>query len=288
MSDDESAANGAVDEAARVLRFTEPGDGSVNSWLIVSARAAVLIDAQRSLSAGAALASLIATHTGRLDAVLLTHPHPDHFGGLESVLSAFPGTPVYASKETTRMMRADENGLIALTKKVLLDDAPDTQPIPNQSAEHGSTLRFGDIALEVDEIGPGEAGAMSMFYAPREHALFCGDIVDNQFTSFVLEGRSSLWLAQIDAVQGRYAERAPTIYPGHGAAGGAAMFDGQRVWLETLRALVAERLATEIDDTAAAEIASLMAARFLDHPPVAAIPNLMAENVKAVARELAG
>ena len=149
-------------EWPEVSRFTQEGDGSVNTWILEGAEVVVVIDTQRSLAAGRLAAQQVEAIGKPVAAILITHPHPDHFGGLASFLEAFPSAPVYASRETFDIMQADENGFIAATRVVLGDDAPSEQPLPSKTFQDEEELIFGDIRLTVDEIGQGEADAMSM------------------------------------------------------------------------------------------------------------------------------
>lgn len=272
--------------AFEITRVTQEGDGSVNSWVLKGDEGVVLIDAQRPLSLGREAAEVVSATGQPLLAILLTHPHPDHFGGLQSVLNAFPGTPVYASEATTEIMATDANGFIAATKEVLGDDAPHQQPLPTEVVADGQSLRFGDIELVANEIGQGEADTMTLFYAPSVNALFAGDIVDNKRTPFFLEGHTTEWLAQLPEVRDSYAERNPDVYPGHGEQAGMELFDAQIEYMETFRAFVGERLDAGVTEAETDEIVAAMDARYPNYPAVAAIPNLMRENVRAVAAEM--
>ena len=115
--------------AFEITRVMQEGDGSVNSWVLEGDEGVVLIDVQRSLALCREAAEAVSATGQPLLAILLTHPHPDHFGGLQEVLEAFPDTPVYASEATTEIKATDANGFIAATKEVLGEDAPDRQPL---------------------------------------------------------------------------------------------------------------------------------------------------------------
>ena len=83
-----------------MIRFTVLGSGSTgNAVLISTDRTNVLVDA--GLSAREILRRLAAVGVDqeKLDAVLITHEHSDHAGGLRVLLNAVK-CPVYISRET--------------------------------------------------------------------------------------------------------------------------------------------------------------------------------------------
>ncbi len=277
----------AIAQSFSVERFAQDGDGSVNTWILESENEVVVIDTQRSLSAGAAAAEQVKAIGKPVAAILLTHPHPDHFGGLASFIAVFPEVPVYASFKTAEIMRTDGNGFIAMTKQVLGGDAPDQQPLPTRLFNDGDTLTFGAIKLKVDNIGQGEADAMTVFYSLQENVLFAGDIVDNKMTPFLLEGYTAQWLEQLEQVKGAYDAVNPLVYPGHGQQATMALFDKQIGMLRWLRARIGSLAQNGFSDEEATQIAAEYDRRYPNHPPVAAIPGLAILNVQAVAEELA-
>lgn len=69
------------------FHFIDVGQG--DATLILTGDAAVLIDAGTGESAGA-LTAYLKTYVGRLDYLILTHPHDDHVGGADEVLESVP------------------------------------------------------------------------------------------------------------------------------------------------------------------------------------------------------
>ncbi|GAA0464473.1 hypothetical protein GCM10009096_01200 [Parasphingorhabdus litoris] len=274
--------------AAEISQFTRPGFASVNSWLIETGDRVVLIDAQRVMSAGKEVVTAIRQTGKPLEGIILTHPHPDHFGGLAAIVEAFPEAAVYASAETTEVMKTDSNGYQAATREAVPNDSPEMFAVPTKVFNDGDILQFGSLELVVDEIGQGESETMTMLYAPKENALFVSDLVANKMTGFLLEGRSGAWLDQLERVLASYNDSEPTIFPGHGAKGSFdALLSGQKAWLEDIRRLVADKLQDDIlSDAEVSEIENELDALYPDYPIVAEIPPLASLNIRAVAAEL--
>jgi uncharacterized protein len=78
--------------------------------------------------------SQLESGSGKLDAVLVTHSHTDHTGGLELVLERYPEVPVYATAPT-----------LALTR-VLHQDS--RRIMQNRLDEEGELPLFDDIAVQ--------------------------------------------------------------------------------------------------------------------------------------------
>jgi glyoxylase-like metal-dependent hydrolase (beta-lactamase superfamily II) len=269
-------------EVLDIRRYAQEGVGSVNSYIVETRNGVVLIDGQRVLSQGTAVADRVSETGKPLLAVLITHPHPDHFGGLAAVLARYPDTPVYSSEATLDEMRTDGHGFMAATREAVPNDTPDTIPLPSHTFAAGQTLVFDGVEFIVDEIGAGEAEAMSMFYVPDANALFVGDLVCHRMTPFLLEGRLQQWLDQLRTIRSEYAETTPTIVPGHGMPGPyASLLDWQRDYLSELD----QRVRDARNDGAVSEeeimaIIAEMNALYPDHHPVAAMPNLLELNVR--------
>jgi phosphoribosyl 1,2-cyclic phosphodiesterase len=82
------------------MKLTVLGSGSTgNAVLIVAGNTRVLVDAGLSAKEIARRLALMGEDVGRLDAVLVTHEHGDHAGGLRVLLGSVD-CPVYMSAQT--------------------------------------------------------------------------------------------------------------------------------------------------------------------------------------------
>ncbi|GAB3680368.1 MBL fold metallo-hydrolase [Salinarchaeum chitinilyticum] len=127
-----------INVAADVEAFT-------SNVFLVDGERRVLVDA----GAGFDAAARVEDHGGDLDAIVLTHTHPDHVGNVETLKDAF-GAPVYgfdAERDAVDRALAD-----------------------------GDVVQLGDHEFQV-LFTPGHAPDHCCFYADTSGVLFAGDLV---------------------------------------------------------------------------------------------------------------
>jgi glyoxylase-like metal-dependent hydrolase (beta-lactamase superfamily II) len=279
--------------AFEVGRFTVEGPGSVNTYWLPSSKGLVIIDFQRDTgSARQAIAQI--QSTGKpVAAMLLTHAHPDHIGGIDEFQRAFPGVPLYASQATINEIKLDTLGYQKMGKAFLKDVAPERYPLPDKLLKLRDVLRIGDLTIESREWGASESPSATVFYVPQHQALFAGDLVGNKVTDFLLGEATGAWLEQLRKFPAAY-PKAKTLYPGHGAPGDArTLIAAQEKYLQDFRVEVrAQMKAGQWDGKALSpegrkKVADAISAKYPGYVDVAPLPALNELNANAVAQELA-
>jgi glyoxylase-like metal-dependent hydrolase (beta-lactamase superfamily II) len=197
-----------------VHTYASQGLGSVNCHWIESPTGVVVIDGQRLLSdANAALADI--AKTGKpVEALIITHHHPDHIGGTAAFAKAYPGARMLAAQPTIDSITNDEGGLMTLARQWLGADFEIAAPLSPLPENQPSTV--AGLTFDVRQAGPGEASSMIVLYLKQAEALFAADVVCNAMTPFLAEQRTGLWLKQLDWISGAFPE-ARMAYQGHGA-----------------------------------------------------------------------
>lgn len=271
-------------ETVAINVFNEPGAGSVNSyWLMVPA-GVVVIDAQRTLSSAEKLARQIKATGKSVVGIIITHPHPDHVRGLAILAKEFPNAPIYSSQATLESMKADKFHYF-----------PGDLPMPNNIIEPNGELVVGGIKFKADEIGAGEAEAMTVLYMPTEKIVFSSDVISgHRMTPYLAEGRSGAWLKQLQAISAEFMKM-KIVYPGHGASGPPReLISAQKRYIATFRGLIDKQLTNGIISPESKQaIVNEMERRYPNSMPVAFVPQtietsrqLLGLNVDAVAKEL--
>jgi glyoxylase-like metal-dependent hydrolase (beta-lactamase superfamily II) len=187
-------APGYRELAALTITKTSVGPMDNNAYLLrcKATGAQLLIDAANDPD------TLLSQCSGRLDAILTTHRHRDHWQGALAEVATATGARTYAG-------RLDAEG-IEVPTDVLVDD--------------GDTIEFGQIALQAIHLSGHTEGSISLLYQdPGGHPhLFTGDClfpggVGNTW------GDPEAFTSLFEGVESKIFSRLPDetwVYPGHG------------------------------------------------------------------------
>ena len=225
----------------------------INYWL-VGDDGVVVIDAHWRISeAKRALTHLRQTTDKPITAILLTHGHTDHFGGLPMFADAAEGkVDIYADEPTFRSIQNDELGFIDSRQDDFGTDFPQQIPVPNRIIKDDITqLELAGIEIEAHRFIFNEAPSTTVFYLPSQKALFTGDLVNVAITPVLYQGGLDPWIEQLQELKDRFPD-AEIIYPGHGQPAPAEeAIDAELDYLTSFRDLLSQALKNDsrVDNT---------------------------------------
>jgi glyoxylase-like metal-dependent hydrolase (beta-lactamase superfamily II) len=262
--------------------YTAPADKFfVNSFLIETLTGVIVVDTQFLVSTAEALGARLDALGKPLAAVIITHPHPDHYNGLPVLMRNRAPVPVYANQATISGIKASQSEKRAAWTPVYGADYPAADGLPDHPLGADEILEIAGTQLRLIDIGPGECADNAIIHIPEADALIASDLIYNGAHPWLAEHRTSSWLRQLDDVQSRFGNL-PNIYAGHGQPGTADLFDMQRRYIEDFRKLVAKYVKNAGLSTEAVEAIVAETALGREGWPLA---GLIAMNASAVAEE---
>lgn len=260
-------------------RAAEPGL-YVNSYLVEAEAGVVVVDTNLLVSDIEAMRARLRALNKPLLAILVTHPHPDHFNGVFGLVQDNE-VPVYAAASVARVIEEIAEAKREQWSPTYGAEWPARTYYPNSPLADGAQIRFGELTFTVRELGPAESHADSYFLLAADGApvAFTGDLAFHGTHPYTADGHSASWLAALDRLAEELAD-VRTLYPGHGDPAGPGVLAEQRRYLLHYREIV-RRLSgggATVPPSARAELDRAMQA-FLPGVPLAWMIGLGADTV---------
>ncbi len=208
-------------------------DFFVNAFVVETEQATVAVDAALANSDARAIRRLIDEEIRKpLQAVLLTHGHPDHYTGL-AALTAGLDVPIYATQGTIDFAREEDRRKAEVAVALFGDEFPRERRFPNSVVREGDTVRVDGVTFEVRDYGPGESDDDALWLMPVGDVphVFIGDLAYNHMHCFFRDLHAREWLRSLERLRREFDHRA-LFYPGHGALCGVEIAHWNRGYIQ--------------------------------------------------------
>jgi glyoxylase-like metal-dependent hydrolase (beta-lactamase superfamily II) len=198
-----------------VHRF-EAGLFPVNAYLVETSNSIVVVDATLGVSDGQALRSRVEALRKPLAAVIVTHSHPDHYGGITSLLDG-ADVPVFAVAGVDQVIRRDDTAKEQILRPIFGDEWAAVRTFPNRLVEGGERVAIGDAVFTVTDLGPSESPHDSLWRleSDGQPKAFVGDLVYSHMHAFLADGFYDRWLANLERAK-RELPADTMLFMGHG------------------------------------------------------------------------
>jgi glyoxylase-like metal-dependent hydrolase (beta-lactamase superfamily II) len=247
------SANARADQPGGTVvhRVDQKQPFPVNAYIVEGADGLVIVDALLTVSASRELRRQADAIGKPIKAVLLTHPHPDHYAGLATVTAGL-NVPIVAQAGVDEVVRRDDDQKDMIVGPMFGAEWPKSRVFPNEQVGDGTRLAFGPgLLFRAVDIGPAESHHDSMFILEGDRpAAFIGDLTYDLMHSYMADGEADGWRRAIARFQAELPEDM-LLYVGHGAPTTAALLQWQRAYLDKFESAV--RAADWQDRTKATE-----------------------------------
>ena len=216
-----------------VHRFPLEHEGAfVNAYLVEAESSVVAIDSLLTVSDSKALRAGVESLGKPLQAVLLTHSHPDHYGGLTELVAG-DDVPIIAPQGVIDVIARDDEEKEHILRPMFGDEWSAERTFPNTPIRDGESVTFDNATFTVIDLGPSESPHDSPWVLGEdERTVFLGDQIYGRQHCYLADGFHQEWLTNIERLRERFPSDA-VFHIGHGGPAGPADWDWQRGYIET-------------------------------------------------------
>lgn len=211
---------------------TGPQGAFVNAYLVETSEGIVAVDGTLTVADGRALRAQLESLGKPLLAVLVTHAHPDHYGGIVELVAGDEAL-VIATGGVDEVIRRDDAVKEEILRPMFGEEWPRERIFPNRTVSDGETVEFGGARFTVLDLGPGESPHDSTWFLGDERQkVFLGDQVYDRKHAYLADGFFEEWLGNLERLRHELPAEA-TLHIGHGGPVTPALFGWQREYIET-------------------------------------------------------
>ena len=220
----------------------DKGEIATYAYIVETSQHSVLVDAGFSAAAGEEIKTILDEIGKPVAAVLLTHAHPGHYGGITAAVGT--NVPVIADVGVARQFSEYDEKFQKLTGGGL----PENRRGPDTIYGHGQSLRIDSVDFTLNAMGPGEAEVDTWWSVSQDDkkAVFAGGLIAYEIHP-ILTGHSGSWINSLKIMREEIAPLTP-IYPGYNpraeniaqVAGHHELIEWQIEYLNNYRSVVAD------------------------------------------------
>jgi len=222
-------------------------EANVNAYIIHNATHAVVVDSLRNREEAAELADAVRASGRSLQAIFVTHGHPDHYIGSRTLKEAFPGARILVASEA---IKTDTINFSTWMESVgWLDQQPQMKPKSTATPDGfdyarqievlvGDRLTLqggGDLEVRSDYPAT-ESGHIATIFVPDQRTLLTSDLTYHGVHAWagqgVLREHIANWVRVLGDLKAKYADPDVVVLPGHGAPSDPTLFDHMRLYLD--------------------------------------------------------
>jgi glyoxylase-like metal-dependent hydrolase (beta-lactamase superfamily II) len=252
----------------------------VNAYLVETPGGVVAVDSTLTVSDARALRQRVGAIGKPLRAVLITHAHPDHYGGGVELVGS-DEMPIVAATGVDAVIRRDDEIKEGIIRPMFGEEWPRERRFPNRTMSDGESIIFDGVSFTLMDLGPGESPHDSVWLVGDERRVaFAGDTAYQHMHCYLADGYWEPWLANINRLRTQLAPGAE-LYFGHGEPSATDPFDWQEGYINAFLEAIHE--ADWSDPDAAKE---RVVRRMTEYLPAGELHFLMELSIEPVAASL--
>lgn len=186
----------------------------VNAFIVELEKSIVVVDSTLATSDSLELRRKAESLGKPIEAVLVTHGHPDHYGGLVS----FKDLPRFGSQGCLEFAHREDIKKSPTASHYLGDDWPTERYFPNEIIPDGFNITFGGVKFTFKDLGPAESDSdgMWIFESDGITNVFIGDTVALRCHCFFRDGHYFQWLDVLNRLEKEFDLDKTRFWFGHG------------------------------------------------------------------------